>query len=319
MSYIFNSTELSNFGNLLSKIRKESKLSQKKVSEICGIHIDTLRKIENGRSIPKFETLETLSIVYKTDLFILLKECCENKLLKEVYFEIDKAILASNSSELISIKSKINFNNHYHLIDPTLLTMLEIFIQETINYHNITYTDYKNSIHSLTSFLKSRIKNFTIYDLKKNKYSLLELRILLLTGLFYVKSYDFYTSNEILIFSLNALLNQTNASVEAQKLLSKIYLNIAYNFHRIDNHKEALLYCDKGIKYLLSHNLLYLLPHLYARKAVAEYHLSYDHYKNSFMNAITLFNITGEEELAKKYTLVAKNMYGFDVSNCCNF
>ncbi|MGH2331959.1 helix-turn-helix domain-containing protein [Thermoanaerobacter mathranii] len=64
--------DLEGFGEELKNIRKSLGLSQTDVSEYGFINRDTLRKIENGKVIPKQETLELLSNLYKKDLNELL-------------------------------------------------------------------------------------------------------------------------------------------------------------------------------------------------------------------------------------------------------
>ena len=48
---MFNSYDLSRFGNELNKLINRSKVTQKMVSDATCIHIDTLRRIENGLCI----------------------------------------------------------------------------------------------------------------------------------------------------------------------------------------------------------------------------------------------------------------------------
>lgn len=71
---MFSSINFNTFGIKLKKVRLNCNLTQSDVSTICGINTDTLRKIENGYVIPKYETLEILTSVYKYDLI----DCYEN-------------------------------------------------------------------------------------------------------------------------------------------------------------------------------------------------------------------------------------------------
>lgn len=63
------------FGQVLKEIRESFNYTQQEVTlllgsngDIPGLSTETLRRIENGMVIPKFETLELLSSVYKQDL-----------------------------------------------------------------------------------------------------------------------------------------------------------------------------------------------------------------------------------------------------------
>jgi len=49
-------------------------LTQKYVEEVSGVNCDTLRKIESSLVIPRYETLEYLSMAYKVDLLINIDE-----------------------------------------------------------------------------------------------------------------------------------------------------------------------------------------------------------------------------------------------------
>ena len=55
-----------------SYILTSLKLTQHDVSNLTGVSVETLRRIENGRVIPKHETLDLLSPILKEDLNQLL-------------------------------------------------------------------------------------------------------------------------------------------------------------------------------------------------------------------------------------------------------
>lgn len=96
--------DLQSFGEELKNIRKSLNLTQKDVAEQISINIDTLRKIENGKVIPKQETLDLLSVVFKKDLneillkyrlkdystFCEIKNSIENKLESGDFEELKK-------------------------------------------------------------------------------------------------------------------------------------------------------------------------------------------------------------------------------------
>ena len=53
--------KLDQFGEKLRSIREKSNLTQKEVRDYTGISDESIRRIEKGRVIPKYETLEILS------------------------------------------------------------------------------------------------------------------------------------------------------------------------------------------------------------------------------------------------------------------
>ena len=89
---MFVTYNLEYFGKELKKIRTRLGFSQAYVQEIVGVSIDTIRKIESGRVVPRYDTLELLSVAYKEDLLDLLKNSRSNKFLMEYHDELDYII-----------------------------------------------------------------------------------------------------------------------------------------------------------------------------------------------------------------------------------
>lgn len=59
---MFSSYDLTSFSKKLKAIRKSLGFSQTEVYEKTGINSDTLRRLENGMSIPRFDTFINQSI-----------------------------------------------------------------------------------------------------------------------------------------------------------------------------------------------------------------------------------------------------------------
>lgn len=311
---MFSTYNLSEFGKRLRLIRSENGVTQAKVRELTGIHEDTLRRIENGMVIPKYETLEALSHIYKTDLAQVLKNYRNNKYISDFYTRLDSLII-SNDTELIphlrkSIKKLQEDKAKLSLINPNELLQLEAFLRGAVHYFNDKFTHYDDLIKELTETLCLSISGFSLSNIDKHKYSPLEIRILLLIGLIQVKKNDIHTSTTLLEFCLKYLLSQPSFTMESIKLNVKLYYNIAYNHHMLDLHTAALEYSDAGIEYVLNNNLLYCLPYLYARKSVAEFLLDEMNYKKSFNKSIGLFLILEDKKTADLFQDLAKKEYG---------
>ncbi|MGV8146616.1 MAG: helix-turn-helix domain-containing protein [Alkaliphilus sp.] len=54
------------FGNKLQQIRKDAILTQSAIHDLTGLSHETIRRMESGKAIPKYETLETLSGIINT-------------------------------------------------------------------------------------------------------------------------------------------------------------------------------------------------------------------------------------------------------------
>ena len=107
--YIYDENELkSKLGKLLTKKRKELKISQEKLAEKMNVHVRTISKIENGHSFVSAETLcklcQYFNLPPKSFFDIDIKTDRRNKKLNEL---IDKL--------KTSDKEKIEF--YYNLIN----------------------------------------------------------------------------------------------------------------------------------------------------------------------------------------------------------
>lgn len=60
-------------GELIKKIRKQKKMTQKQLGEKCGIADSNIRKYENGKQFPKWETLERIAKALGVDVFDLIE------------------------------------------------------------------------------------------------------------------------------------------------------------------------------------------------------------------------------------------------------
>ncbi len=57
--------DLKSFGSEIRRIRNSLGLTQDDLSYLASIHVDTIRKIENGKVLPLQETLDLLAPVLK--------------------------------------------------------------------------------------------------------------------------------------------------------------------------------------------------------------------------------------------------------------
>lgn len=314
---MFKSYNLDNFGEALKKMRTSNRLSQLKVHQQCGINIDTLRRIENGYVIPKYETLELLSYVYKYDLLLLLKHYRINGDIYALYENIDTILLDNNMEHIKTTKDKLrdilndDLSNTYELINLNDLKQLLLFLEGIILYNNKD----KKAISYLSKALKITIHNFNIHHFNNYNYNYFEYRILLLLSLSLIHENDIETSNKLLLFIMNKITDSPILNSNQYKILIKVFANLSYNFHLVDDIWNALLYAEKGIAYSLKHHASHYLFLLYARKGIALYQLNNQNYHIYCQYAIHLLNMYGNTKLSALYRDIFKNQYGI-IINC---
>ncbi|MCD5415348.1 MAG: helix-turn-helix domain-containing protein [Clostridiales bacterium] len=168
---MFSVYNLVEFGNELRLIRSMNGLTQTKVREITGINEDTLRKIENGLVIPKYETLELLTYIYKTDLLQMLKSYRNNKYLSDIYAELDTIITLNNTlliPHLYECLKKMQRNNtKLSLVNPNELLQLNSFLRCVVHYLDNKFTLHNDLINELTETLCLSITGFSLSNIKQ--------------------------------------------------------------------------------------------------------------------------------------------------------
>ena len=92
-------------------------------------------------------------------------------------------------------------------------------------------------------------------------------------------------------------------------MVIKIYSNISYNYHRLDDPEESLKYSDAGIEFAQLNYMMYALPLLYMRKGVAELKLGKKEHSDSLRKSIYMLDIQGNTKLKELYENVLEKKY----------
>lgn len=318
--YIMKLYQLDKFGEDIRNIRHETNLSQADVYNSIGISQDTLRRIENGYTIPKFETLEYLSIIYKTDIVSLLSKTrighhyahgniaktLNDMILNNDYSHLDRAINFINDT--ISSDKEVP-------TDHMLLSKLFQFkvLIEIIHEYKHELFDPNNSSDIELKILQSvslTINDFKLIDLEKYQLDFIEIRLLVI----YCEILRLNNHYQTAIDILEILLEKTTLKMKYDEnyldLLFKIYFNISYCHHRSDNHQKAFENSEKGLEVCIKHSDYSLMHAFLFRKAVALFKLGEKaESEQTIKQCITILKIIGNETLAIQYKKIFDNMY----------
>jgi len=303
--------DLEAFGEELKNIRKSLGLSQSDVAEQAFISRDTLRKIENGKVIPKQETLDLLSHLYKKDLNeLLLKYRLKDY---STFFDIKSSLekklesgdfesLRDDIDRLKKLLEKGDMSLYYSKLLNQLLLTAESVFEKTIN------ENYEKAMEKLQKAMEITIPNFSLSNYADFVYSDMEIRILMNMALLLRKIEGAEKSLEVLLFCLH------NLSSEEWETRIRLYYNISYTYHILSLAEESLHYANLGIETCVKNNTLSGLGLLYFRKAIAEYNLGREEYKDSLSKSIHLLEITGQEKLIKTIMESCRKFYNLEIS-----
>ncbi|MEX1376157.1 MAG: helix-turn-helix transcriptional regulator [Eubacteriales bacterium] len=308
------------FGNRIRDIRKGLNLSQQDVSDLSGVNLDTLRKIENGYVVPRYDTLEILSIAYRTDLLETFKNYRFTSDLYEIYNMLDRYIVDYQVDKLGDIKNKID--NLDGEIYSTIILASEInklgLLVDGIYYFNKSDTDKStNNLEKARDYLIGAIcvhnEEFELEKVTTYKYNFFDVRILVILAVVLCKLGDGEISNEILCFILEIVDKSPHASFLEKLLVIKIYSNISYNYYLMDDPENTLVYSEDGIKYAQNNNLLYGLSTLFWRKGIAMMKMGQDGYIESIRKSINVLDIQENHQLKEVYLNVLKKKYDIEL------
>lgn len=315
--FMFVSYNLENFGKELRKIRKKLGFSQSYVQETVGVSIDTIRKIESGRVVPRYDTLELLSVAYKQDLLELLKSCRANKFLMEFHDDLDYIITCYDKEAAANLKKRLedNFSHDIQLsmINPSELKQFIEFVDAINAYYSVFTVDRENTKAKLINALRLTLPDFKLREYKKYTYSYIEFRILLFISLFIAKEGQFIFSNRILFYILKTISDSKYTTKYIDFLIINIYFNIAYNFHMLDRHAQVIEAADAGIAYCLEHRTYHALFSLYYRKGIAQFNLGDEDYLDSITTAFYILKAIRIPTLLKQYRKITEDKYGISI------
>lgn len=305
------------FGQAIRKERKNLCLTQKEVTflagvnnDIPGLSVETLRRIEGGKVIPKFETLELLSTVYKKDLnSLILKYRISNysyfyeikSILERKFTNNELHTLNIELEELNSISNNISNSFYKKSIKQLILLTEALILYENRQNHN-------EALAKLIKAIKIFTPSFKLNDYKSFVYSSIEIRLLMnialvLNKLDYEKKYE-----KILEFCVENL--EFN-----EKLYPQLCHNLSGVYRRNKNFKKALKYSNIGIKSSQQNRNLNVLNILYYGKGIAEYKLDKKEYIESLNTSIALSKAFGQEKSVETIMHNCKNIFDIDLTS----
>lgn len=300
---MFSSYNMQLFGKKMYEIRVSLGLTQTKVSKLTGVNVDTLRKIENGSVVPKMETLENLTSVYKYNLLEVLNHYKEDYTLIEYYQKLDNAFVNSNDDRITTISeiaNEILKIDNTDLIIKKELDQLKIFAQLTKDYHCGDFENYNKVIDELERAMRLTNCNFKLVRFDEFVYSIIEIRILILIGLCCSR----FKQNDVAIiifkFCLDYLKIREQLNDEFIRfIIIKLYFNLSYEYFLVQNDLKSYHYAKLGSEFCLKYKTHYLLAIIYFRLGTAQYYLSDKGYKDTFRKAKALAFGLNDLEMVK--------------------
>lgn len=309
--------DLKGFGNELKKLRLSLTLKQSDVTKLTGVNEDTLRRLENGLSIPKIETLDNLSFVYKINLMILFDNYKQTPLhlieksLKEItplIRKLDYAGIREIHRDLLSRFSK-DIGKNWISIDKKFNQYFE-YLSSLSNLHHSFNDKSRNDLAKLFSVLNLSLDKINKED-SSIHLDIMEIRIFVLLSIIYRYQDNFEVSERLLRIALRELSNKHKDNHDFIYFNILITSNLMTTYHRMDKHEEInnqfkqftlVLEEQIGVKNIAS---------LFIRVGINN-HLIQESNDTSFLKvALTILENANYEDVADRYRKNFKDLYDF--------
>lgn len=286
---------LTKFGIKLKEVRLKYNLSQNEVYDITGINPSTLRRLEGGKVIPKFETLEILSSLYKEDLLLLFSQyrIDHSLLFNEVYnrleLKFDKDEINSLAKEILELEALLE-NSSQAYFKVQILQLIHLS-KAVLLYKK--EGDPSKALDELVRGIQGTIPAFTVDTYADFVYSTFEVRILMNIA-FVLNKLDRNSAYvEILEFC-------QQSSDKDDGIYPKICHNLSTVYIRAKKYHKALTVVQEGISSCQNNRNYNGLNLLYYNQGIIKFYLEKDDYLESIDLAVTLSKAYGHPKLSSK-------------------
>ena len=302
------------FGEHIKQIRRNSGLSQAEVAAQAGLSRDTIRRIERGEVVVRFDTLVLLSEIYKRDLLDDLRYFSDSTVLFTYYHRLDELIVTNDIETLSQLRQDFGrFIQQYETDYPIIIQTKNQFESFLEAISALISQQYEASVEILIQAMKFTNPSFDMDDLLSFKYTLFEQRLLIVLAQAISRIGDYKKSNKILHVLYNRMIKLSSVSLNEKQLLVKILVNLADNYHRMENDKQVMKVAQTGIDYCNEHFLMYGLNIFLYRLGIAKFHLKLPDYQAALLHSITILRIQQMNEMADYYVDITKQQYQIDI------
>lgn len=301
--------DVKNFGKHFRTIRKKLNLTQKDISRITGVNDDTIRQIENGRVIPKQETLDILSVVMKKDLnqLFLLYRIKDYKKIYKIINKIRKEIREENyiTLEKILIQLKQILNENMNTYFSNIFNQISLLVESIII--KAKYNNYEKSLSKLIDAIKITTPYFNLSSYDSYIYSNIEIEILVHVSNILMQKTSIDKSLEIMLYC------KRNIDPNVTQLHIDICYNLSLIYNKIEMYNKSLHYTNIGINTCSQDLSLYRLAQLYTNKATILFKLDNNNYIDSFLKAKHLYEILGDDKEIDRLITLCKKKYNINI------
>ena len=307
------------FGEKIKAIRTNLGLTQLEVRNKTGVSTDTLWRIEKGKTIPRFDTLIVLSVVYKKNLLELYSKhrITYGYIYGGTVEKLDDMIVTADFSEIERLIGEVEsiFKKESTGIDEILKANLRQFVlfARMIRVQDGLASDEKTIEELAFEALRAAYPDFSLNKIDERSYGYLETRILVTLATYYRQRDEFVTAGRILDRLLEQFDSDKYLSYDMKTLYPILYYNRSYLSHRLDKHDEVVMYCQKGISSINLTGEIKLYPFLLYRLGIAKYYLGKEDYISDLHMSNYFLELSGAYNVIFTHSKLLLEIHGINI------
>ena len=279
-------------GSEVKRIRKEMGISQAELAEKSNVSIDTLRRLENGYTLPRLDSIVPIFKVLGIEWELLLKtkkgsswQDVQN-ILEKASQELDQ----NNLDNILEYISQLTYYrdtlpNSYKIKLDQYLLFFQACLSRSKDKNLVLYKEYLEDALSLT------IKSEDLLSEGSN-YNELEIRILQSLSEYYIDIED----NEKAFNILNHLKEVTPTE---SKLFPKICYNLARYYYIEKKYTNTILLCKGGLEEGSKISNYSSFPLLYYMIGISKYKIGELDYRFYLDSSLKLCDLLLKNDLKK--------------------
>lgn len=309
---MLSSYDMTEFSESLRALRTVLGFTIADVAKETGISASTIKHLETGKAVPRFETLHVLSNFYKVDVFTLFNQHQYERSVVYYFDQINTYMAINEQKSFVNALTQllIHLNEDETLpIEHNDLIQLKLYIEGLIlasKCINDNSPELEVALNKYKEALRIKNRSFEFETFNQYKFLSIEFNILFAAASLLGLKRQCALSNQILLYVVNYYDSFSNTNTH-KLFKSKCYAIIAYNFHRMSRNEVALEYSDIGINYCIQNDTAVYLPLLLGRKSIALFHMKDPTWKAYMHQAIVLLEIQNRMELKKHYEKILEH------------
>lgn len=284
--------DYSYIGSEIKIIRKEMGLSQAKLAEKSNVSIDTIRRLENGHTLPRLDSIVPIFKVLGIEWELLLKTK-KGSSWQDVQNILEKASQELDQNNLDNILEYISQLTYYR---DTLPTSYKIKLDQYLLFFQACLSRSKDKNLNLYKKYLEDALSLTIKseDLlsESSNYNELEIRILQSLSEYYIDIED----NEKAFKILNHLKEVTPTE---SKLFPKICYNLARYYYIEKKYTNTILLCRVGLEEGSKISNYNSFPLLYYMIGISKYKIGELDYRFYLDSSLKLCDLLLKNDLKK--------------------